>query len=121
MLVQMGPVAATDDDASTVTLDKLGRVDGGQHQGRWLLNEDRSVALRITRCAGNVFTVEGAERPLDEIFADPDGDGRRQFWIGDIGAGDEWRLPAVTFLERVRPDLYRVEAMTEVTLSVPWE
>ncbi|MBD3293010.1 MAG: hypothetical protein GF393_08810, partial [Armatimonadia bacterium] len=79
MLVQMGPVEATDDAASTVTLGKLGRVDGKQHQGRMLLNEDRSVALRITDIAGNAFTVEGAQQPLDEIFTDADGDGRRQF------------------------------------------
>ncbi|MGI5818046.1 MAG: heparinase II/III domain-containing protein [Armatimonadota bacterium] len=121
MLVQMGPVLATDDAAGTVTLDKLGRVDGRDHQGRWLLNEDMSTWLRITQCRGNVFTVEGADRPLDEIFTDVDGDGRRQFWVSDIGPGDTWRLPAVTFVERVRPNLYRVDAMTEVTLSVPRE
>jgi hypothetical protein len=121
MLVQMGPVEATDDAAGTVTLGKLGRVDGRNHEGRWLLNEDRSTWLRITECRGNVFSVEGAEEPLDEIFADPDGDGRRQFWISDVGPGDTWRLPAVTFVERVRDNVYQVDAMTEVTLSVPRE
>jgi hypothetical protein len=121
MLVQMGPVEATDDAQSTVTLGKLGRVDGRNHEGRWLLNEDRSAWLRITRCRGNVFTVEGAEQPLDEIFTDPDGDGRRQFWVSDIGPGDDWRLPAVTFVKRLRDNLYRVDAMTEVTLSMPAE
>jgi hypothetical protein len=121
MLVQMGPVLETDDAAGTVTLGKLGRVDGGHHEGRWLLNEDRSVWLPITKVAGNVFTVEGAQQPLDEIFTDVDGDGRRQFWVSDVGPGDTWRLPAVTFVERVRPNLYRVDAMTEVKLSVPWE
>ncbi|GEM_PF-764627 len=121
MLVQMGPVEATDDAAGTVAVSKLGRVDGAQHRGRWLLNEDRSVALRITNVAGSTFTVEGAQQPLDAIFTDPDGDGRRQFWVSDIGPGDGWRLPAVTFVERVRPNFYRVEAMTEVELSVPWE
>ncbi len=119
MLVQMGYVEATDDAAGTLTLAKLGRVDGGQHQGRWLYNEDRSVGLRIVARAGSAFTVEGAENPLDEVFADLDGDGRRQFWVSDIGPGDTWRVPTVTYVERAQPNLYRVHAMTEVELSVP--
>lgn len=118
-LVQMGPVEATNDEAGTITLGKVGRVDGGQHQGRWLYNEDRSVGLRITKVAGSTFTIEGAQQPLDAIFTDPDGDGRRQYWISDIGPGDEWRIPTVTWIERAQDNLYRVRAMTPVELSVP--
>lgn len=119
MLVQMGNVTATDDAAGTLTLDKLGRVDGGQHQGRWLYNEDRSTGLRIIAVSGNTFTVKGAQQPLDAIFTDANGDGRRQFWISDVGPGDEWRISTVTWVERVQDHLYRVRAMTPVELSVP--
>ena len=51
-LVQMGPVEATNDEAGTITLGKVGRVDGGQHQGRWLYNEDRSEVCVSRRWPG---------------------------------------------------------------------
>jgi len=118
-LIQMGYVEEIDSDNSVLKLAKLGRVDGRQHQGRWLYNEDKSVGLRIVKCSGNAFTVEGVEGDLNEIFADLDGDGRRLYWVSDIGPGDSYRIPTITYVERRGPHLYRVQAMTDVELTVP--
>jgi hypothetical protein len=101
MLVQMGLVKGVDADAATLTLDKLERVDGKQHQGRWIHNENRSLAFRITDCKGNAFTVDAADTDLDAAFADADGDGQTRFWISDIGPGDQWKLAGVTVVDRM--------------------
>jgi hypothetical protein len=37
---------------------------------------------------------------LDAVFGDANNDGRRLFWISDIGPGDTFRLPLVAQLER---------------------
>jgi len=118
-LIQRGYVEAIDSDNGVVKLGKLGRVDGRQHQGRWLYNEDKSVGLRIVKCSGNGFTVEGVEGDLNEIFTDGDGDGRKLYWVSDIGPGDSYRIPAITYVERRGPHLYQVQAMTDVELTVP--
>lgn len=123
MLVGMAKATGFDSKAGTVStdtqLDGYGRVDGGQHQGRWLYNEDKSLAFRITRYGGGKFTLEGVKGDLEAIYRDVDGDGRKQLWISDAGPGDTFRVPAITHVSRVRPNLYRVEMMTETTLSVP--
>ncbi len=118
-LIQMGYVEEVNKDNSTVRLAKLDRVDGRRHEGRWLYNEDRSRGFCIARCSGDTFALEGVEGDLDAIFADADGDGRRLYWISDIGPGDTYRIPALTYVERVGPHLYRVQAMTSVTLTIP--
>jgi len=118
-LIQMGYVEASDSRKNTVTLAKLGRVDGRQHQGRWLYNEDKSVGFRIATCSGSTFGLEGVEGELDEIFVDFDGDGRRLYWVSDIGPGDTYRIPTVTYVERESPHLYRVRTMTNAELTIP--
>ncbi|MBU0610283.1 MAG: heparinase II/III family protein, partial [Armatimonadetes bacterium] len=61
-LVGMGKVTEVDQKAGTVktdtTLTGYGRVDGGQHQGRWLYNEDKSQGFRIAAFSGSVFKLE---------------------------------------------------------------
>lgn len=118
-IIQMGYVEAIDNTADTLTLAKLDRVDGKRHQGRWLYNEDRSIGLRISNCTGSTFTVENAPQNLDAAFSDIDGDGRRLFWISDIGPGDNCHVPTITSVEREADNLYRVQSMSNVTLSVP--
>ena len=122
-LVGMGRITAVDTKASTVTTDTTltgyGRVDGGQHAGRWLYNEDKSRGFRIASFGGDVFKLEGVEGDLNAIFSDADKDGLRRLWISDIGPGDTFHIPAVTFVQRTRPGLYQVRMMTPCELSVP--
>lgn len=122
-VVGMGKVTAVDEKAGTVTTDTrltgYGRVDGGQHAGRWLYNENKSAGFRIQSFTGTALKLAGAPGNLDAVFSDADGDGLRRFWISDIGPGDTWRLPAVTYVQRTRLGLYQVRMMTEVELRVP--
>jgi len=118
-LVQMGYVEEVDAVYHVVKLGKIGRVDGGFHEGRWLCNEDKSVAMRIVKRRGKAYTLEGFGRDLDGIFADPDGDGRRLYWVSDIGVGDDARIPAVATVERLGPNVYKVNAMTSLRVTLP--
>ncbi len=103
-VVGMGAVAATNADTGTITADRdltgYGRVDGGRHTGRWLYNEDKSRGFKIASIAGRDFHLEGVDGDLDGVFSDPDGDGRRLYWISDIGPGDTYRLPTATYYAR---------------------
>lgn len=103
-VVGMGAVTATNPEAKTVTSDRdltgYGRVDGGMHVGCWLYNEDKSKGFRIASIAGHDFTLEGVEGDLEEVFADADGDGRRLYWVSDIGPGDTCRIPTATCYAR---------------------
>jgi len=102
--VGMGVVVATDGAAGTVTADRdlmgRGRTDWGRHAGRWLFNEDRSVGFRIASIDGQDFVLEGTNGDLDSIFQDSDGDGRRVYWISDVGPGDSVRIPSTTWYSR---------------------
>jgi hypothetical protein len=122
-LVGMGLVTAADAKAGTVSTDTrlkgYGIVDGGQHAGRWLYNEDKSRGFRILSFSGTVFKLADAPADLDTVFADSDKDGLKRFWISDIGPGDTYRLPSVTHVKRTRPGLYQVQMMTEIELQVP--
>jgi hypothetical protein len=93
--IGMGAVAATDNERATVTSDRnlagYGRVDGGMHAGRWLYNEDRSKGFRIAAVAGRGFSLEGVKGDLD---------GRRLYWISEIGPGDTYRIPTATSYTR---------------------
>lgn len=103
-IVGMGVVGGIDEDAGTVTSDRelvgYGRTDGGRHAGRWLYNEDRTRGFRIRAIEGRKFVLETAGGDLDAIFQDNDGDGRRVYWISDIGPGDTVRVPSVTWYRR---------------------
>jgi len=102
--IGMGAVAEADQVANTITSDRpltgYGRVDGGRHAGRWLYNEDKSRGFRIAAITDNKFELEAVDGDLAEIFADADGDGRRQYWISDIGPGDTYRIPSTTYYAR---------------------
>jgi hypothetical protein len=122
-LVGMGKVTAADAKAGTITTDTrltgYGTVDGGQHAGRWLYNEDKTRGFRIQSLSGQTFKLENAPADLDAVFSDADNDGLKRFWISDIGPGDTYRLPSVTYVKRTRPGLYQVRMMTEIELQVP--
>ncbi|MEA3400058.1 MAG: heparinase II/III family protein [Armatimonadota bacterium] len=100
----MGAVAETDADAGVVTSDRdligYGRVDAGRHAGRWLYNDDRSRGFRISSVSRTEFVLENAADALDEVFGDADGDGRRVYWISDVGPADFCRIPRATVYQR---------------------
>ena len=104
-VIGMGAVAETDSKVGTITPERplnsgYGRNDTRKHEGRWLYNEDKSRGFRISSVQNKLLKLEGVEGDLDAIFNDPDGDGRRLYWISDIGPGDEYRIPAVTHFAR---------------------
>ncbi|MBI3923681.1 MAG: heparinase II/III family protein [Armatimonadetes bacterium] len=122
-LVGMGHVGKVDSTAKTVesatALTGYGKIEGGRHAGRWLYNEDKSKGFRIATIEGNTFKLDGVTGDLASIFKDTDGDGRVCYWISDVGPGDTFRIPATTFVRRLRPGQYEVQAMTEVKLTAP--
>jgi len=103
-IVGMFEAAETDQAAGVVVSDRplsgYGRTDAGRHEGRWLYNDDKSRCFRIQSVRGQNVVLEGVDGDLAAVYADVNGDGRRQCWISDIGPGDEVRLPNVTFLSR---------------------
>jgi len=122
-LVGMGNVTELDDVEHTVATDTqltgYGRVDGGRHAGRWLYNEDKTRGYRIASFRAGKFTLEGLDGELAQIYADADGDGRRRFWISDIGPGDTCRIPNITQIQRLRPGLYTTQMTTQVAVGLP--
>ncbi|MEN6404178.1 MAG: hypothetical protein ABFD94_19710, partial [Armatimonadia bacterium] len=121
-VVGMGKVTGLDQKAGTLSTDTqlngYGRVDGGQHAGRWLYNEDKTKGFRIASFSGTVFKLEKVDGELATIFSDADGDGLKRFWISDIGPGDNFRIPTITHVERAGNGTYRVRMMTDVQLTV---
>ncbi len=103
-VLAMGAVAETNMAAKTLTsateLSGYGHTDGGRHEGRWLYNEDKSKGFRIASVSGKTFTLESIEGDLGAVFNDSDGDGRRQWWVSDIGPGDTCRIPSTTYYAR---------------------
>ena len=95
-----------------------GRVDGGRHAGRWIYNEDKSRGFRIASCNGTEFELEAPDEDLEAAFGDADGDGRRLYWISDIGPGDTFRIPATTYVERVSPQVYELRGTTHARLEM---
>ncbi len=102
--VGMGAVTETDAEATTVTADRnpgrYRRDDGVHHAGRWLYTEERGAGWRIASVDGALFTLDGPPADLDARFTDADGDGRRLYWISDVGPGDTCTIPSVTWVAR---------------------
>jgi hypothetical protein len=119
----MAFAAGSDSKAGTVDtatpIAGYGKTFSGRHQGRWLYNDDKSQGLRIKSCGGTRFVLDSGEKDLSTVYKDMDGDGRNYLWISDIGPGDNFRIPSTTYVQRVRPNLYRVQTMTEAQVSVP--
>jgi len=95
LVVGTGNVTSLE-DGKVLTDTRLGggaRVDGGQHQGRRLLNEAQAMGPRIASLPGNGFVLDPFGQPLADFYTDADGDGRTRFWIADVGPGDWVRLP----------------------------
>ncbi|MBT3374694.1 MAG: hypothetical protein HN742_39440 [Lentisphaerae bacterium] len=103
-VVGMGAVAGVDAEDGVVRADRaltgVGKIDGGRHQGRWLYNENMSEGFRIQGVEGRAFTLAAPGDELDKVFPDVDGDGRRVYWISDIGPGDTFRIPTTTAYAR---------------------
>lgn len=101
-LVGMGEVAGSGPARGTLIsrnpLTGRARTDGGRHAGRWLYNEDKTRCFRISAVTENEIQLEGMEGDLDAVFGDADGDGRRRYWISDIGPGDRYRIPQAIWL-----------------------
>ncbi len=100
LLVGQGQTTGYDAAGKVVACDMTrfvgyGRVDGGQHQGRWLLNESQAFGPRIDAVRNTGFQAVFAADP-DGFLADLDADGRRTFWIADVGPGERYTLPAGT-------------------------
>ncbi|MFP3904772.1 MAG: hypothetical protein ACLFWB_11070, partial [Armatimonadota bacterium] len=102
--VGMGAVTDVDGDAGQIVADReltgYGRIEHGRHQGRWLYNEDGSKGYLIEAVSQNSFTLRDADETLQNDFTDPNGDGRRLYWICDFGPGDEYYIPGVTYYTR---------------------
>ncbi len=103
-IMGMGAVTQTDNEADKITSDRdiagYGRVEGNRHAGRWLYNEDKSRGFRIAEVGKSGFRLEGVDANLEDVFTDADGDGRRLYWISDIGPGDSYRIPTATYYSR---------------------
>jgi len=103
-IMGMGAVTQTDNEADKITSDRdiagYGRVEGNRHAGRWLYNEDKSRCFRIAEVGKSGFRLEGVDANLEDVFTDADGDGRRLYWISDIGPGDSYRIPTATYYSR---------------------
>jgi len=123
-LVGMGAVAEFATKESTLVADRefvaYGRTEHDRHAGRWIYNEDKTRCFRLAAITGGKrLRLEGVSGDLRAIFTDADGDGRRLYWISDLGPGDTWRLPTATWIKRQGPGLYEVQAQTKVTLTLP--
>jgi hypothetical protein len=102
-IIGIGAVTGVDTQNGIVTSDRPfghGRTDSGRHQGRWLYNEDKTQGFRIAKIEGQQLHLDSSGTDLDAAFNDANGDGRRVYWISDIGPGDDYRIPTSTFFSR---------------------
>jgi len=100
--------------------DTYGRTEHDRHAGRWVYNEDQTQCFRLAAIEqAQRLKLEGVTGDLSQVFTDADGDGRRVYWLSDLGPGDTWRLPSVTWLRRQAPGVYDVQASVEVKLTLP--
>lgn len=114
-IIAAGHVTGVDAKKGEVTTDTVltgyGRVDGGQHQGRWLMDSKHAVALSIISFDGKTFKVEGS------IPEGAFGDGR--FLIQDFHVADEIRLPSIQFVQNKGDGKYRVQTTLPADLTLP--
>ncbi|NPV46453.1 MAG: hypothetical protein HPY69_05825 [Armatimonadetes bacterium] len=123
-IVGMGAVQEFDPTGDVLLADRrfdtYGRTEHDRHAGRWVFNENKTRCFRLAAIEqAQRLRLEGAAGDLAEVFADADGDGRRVYWISDIGPGDTWRLPSVTWLQRQASGTYAVQAAVQVKLTLP--
>jgi hypothetical protein len=114
-IIGEGHVTSVDTAQSTVTTDTVltghARVDGGQHQGRWLTDSKHTFARKIQKFDGKVFELEG-KLPTD-AFAD----GR--FFIVDFSIGDRVDVPSIQSVQRDDEGQYRIQSTLPFLLTVP--
>ncbi len=114
-IIGEGHVTGIDPAKGRVTTDTVlagqARVDGGQHQGRWLSNSKRTVSLKIKEFDGTVFQVEG------RIPADAFVDGR--FLIVDFSIDDKVEVPSIQSVQRETGGQYLIQSTIPFTLTLP--
>lgn len=85
-----------------VTRTEFGQwqVDGGKHEGRWLVEDGKEHAFFIDHFDEGVFQLQTADRMLKTFFAPDEGSEKNRFWIAETGAGDWWKIPGILSMER---------------------
>jgi hypothetical protein len=92
--------------------------DGKRFPGYTLLNEDMTAAWRITEYSDRGFTVQ-ADGDIAPKLTDSNGDGRKFFYIADIGPGDEVMIPAIVSVKRKSKGVFEVKSTIPYELIVP--
>jgi hypothetical protein len=114
-IIGEGHITNVDTARSTITTDTIltghARVDGGQHQGRWLTDPKHTFARKIKKFDGKVFELDG-KLPTD-AFAD----GR--FFIVDFSIGDRVDVPSIQSVQRDSDGQYRIQSTLPFTMTVP--
>lgn len=120
MIVGIGQVSDVDPEAGNLTTStEFGflQVDGGKHEGRRLLDESRHSAHFIDGFDGKIFRLRGDRTQLEKDFRG-DGDEPAQLWIGDVGSGDRWTIPATVWMEKKSGREGRYDLGTNVAARV---
>jgi hypothetical protein len=114
-IIGEGHVTRVDAVKGRVTTDTVltghARVDGGKHEGRWLTDSKRTIARKIKKFDGTVFTLEG------KIPAGAFADGR--FLILDFSIGDKVEVPSIQSVRRDSEGQYHIQSTLPFKLTVP--
>jgi hypothetical protein len=122
MIVGRGTVRALNATAGqieTSTVFNGWNVDGGQHNGRRLVSEDKTKEFLIKTFQESRFQVEGESTRLTAAFGEKNK--AAHFWIGDIGPGDQWRISTFCQVERdvKNPNIWQVRLNAPVEIGLP--
>ena len=118
-IVGVGKVSGLDAAARRVTTSTTfdsWRVDGGRHSGRRLVSSDKRVGFHIDSFDLKTFALQGDAAAIARAFSpagEPPG-----FWIGDVGVGDSWEIPALCQVER-SPGGWKVRCNVRVEVGLP--
>jgi hypothetical protein len=114
-IIAAGHISAIDRTKNTITTDTVltghARVDGGQHQGRYLSDSAQKIKRKITAFDGKTFQLEGAIP--EGTFAD------NRFFVVDFHEGDIVKIPSTQWIQQQSEHRYRVHSSTPFILTVP--